>query len=436
MDSTRFNGKTFLMLGSNVLSKEMVVYAKSNGAYTIVADYYDPEKSEAKQVSDESVMISTADMDALDQLIIDKHVDAVFAGISEFNLLKAMHLAQKHGLSFYCDSNQWEKIERKDLFRKLCIKHSVPCPKTYYIGSDLNNQQLRGFVYPLVVKPVDCCSSKGVFICNTESDLRKHWRISLNDSEYGKIIIERFIRGDEFTAHYTIVNGRASLSCIDNRYPVAVHEGHVTTIPVARVYPSTFIGSYVTKVNHAMISLCEDLGLTNGVVFIQGLHNAETDDFAIFEAGLRSAGEAPNRIIEVINGINYMKLLIDDCLASHETTFEQEKEDPYMGGKCCGVISFIGKHGKVGEIIGLEKAVKDTPSVINYECRYPVGSVVPDTDTLRQIMIRFVMICDDRNQMARDIAYLNDHITVLNDLGEDMVIKCDPQRIHTEFMEA
>lgn len=48
-------------------------------------------------------------------------------------------------------------------------------------------------------------------------------------------------------------------------------------------------------------------------------------------------------------------------------------------------------------------------------------------------MIRFVMICDSREQLVKDVTYLNEHIAVLNDKDENMVIKLDPDRIIKEF---
>lgn len=428
---SKFTGKRLLMLGSNAGSADMVRYARKNGAYTIAADYYMPEKSEAKRAADESVMISTADTEALSRLIRDRKVDGILAGISEFNLLQAMKLSTNHHLHFYCNKAQWECIAHKNQFRKLCVENNVPCPKTYFTGSRINREDLQHFVYPLVVKPVDCSASLGVHICENDRELRTGFDDALEKSESGMVIIEEFVRGDEFTAHYTICNGKASLSCIDNRYPVAVHEGKVTTIPAARIYPSTFIDSYIEKVNPAMLELCESLGIQNGVLFIQGIHDADSEGFWIFEGGLRSAAEMPNRLLFKTNGINYMNLLVDHVLLGKGMT-DQLKEDPYMNGKCCGIISFIARHGTVGTIAGLKETVKALPSVTGYESRYPVGSVTPDTDTLRQIMLRFIMVCDSREQMAEDIAYLNEHITVLNDKGEDMVIRMEPERILSE----
>ena len=42
-----------LMMGTSLASKEIVNYAKSQGVYTIVTDYLEPEKSTAKLISDD-----------------------------------------------------------------------------------------------------------------------------------------------------------------------------------------------------------------------------------------------------------------------------------------------------------------------------------------------------------------------------------------------
>ena len=101
-------------------------------------------------------------------------------------------------------------------------------------------------------------------------------------SESGSVILEEFVSGDEFTAHYTICDGKAAFSFIDNRYPVAVNCGQVTTIPAARIYPSTFIDEYLKKVNQPMLALCEGMGLKDAIIFIQGMYNMKNGQFSVF----------------------------------------------------------------------------------------------------------------------------------------------------------
>lgn len=428
----KFKGKTLLILGSNTGATDIVKYAKENGAYTIVADYYPPERSEAKRFADKDVLVSTNDLEALDEIIRENNVSGVLSGISEFNLLNAMELSRRHGFPFYCTMEQWENVESKECFRRLCEENNVPCPKTLFAGKEVPEELWSTFEYPLVLKPVDASSSAGVFICQSEEELRLHIDESLEKSTKKLIIIEEFVSGNEFTAHYVICKGKATLACVDNRYPVALHEGNVTTIPAARVYPSIFTEEYIEKVDSSVRKMCEAVGMQDGILFIQGIHNHETGDFRIFEAGLRCAGEAPYRFLKYITGQSFINILVDHAMLG-ESDYDITKENPTLDGKCCGIISFVARHGVVGEISGLEETVKSVPAVVEYENRYPVGRETPDTDTLKQLMIRFIMLCENREKMAEDVQMLNENINVFDECGSNMVVKFEPNRLFGEF---
>lgn len=81
-----------LMLGTSLASEEIVKYAKSQGVYTIVTDYLEPEKSTAKLISDEYWMISTGELDVLEKKCREENITSVMCGCSEFNLEMTMEL--------------------------------------------------------------------------------------------------------------------------------------------------------------------------------------------------------------------------------------------------------------------------------------------------------------------------------------------------------
>lgn len=427
----KFEGKKLLVLGTNVGSTDIVKYARGEGAKVYVADFNSPAKSEAKLHCDVPVLMSTADTEGLLGLVEKEQIDGVFAGVSEFNLLQAQLISKISGLRFYCTREQWNAIEDKSQFRKLCRYYGVPHPHTYYMGcADVFGcQKITPPHWPCVVKPVDGSSSLGVSICTTPENFDPAVRLAIDNSASKQIIVEDYFVGDEFAAHYTIVNGKAVLSSIDNRYPVAVHEGKVTTIPIARVYPSSFLEEYSRQVNDSVILLCNSLHLEVGVLFVQGLYNKATNKFCIFEGGLRSAGEAPYRLIERVNGINYMHHFIDYLLLGEVKGYNPVREDPTFGGHNCCVLSFVSKGGRVGSINGLEETVATLPSIIDHECRYPVGSDTPYGDTLRQIMLRFVLDCPSKEQLAQDINYINNHVTVLKEDRTPLCLTFDSARL-------
>lgn len=420
-----FEGKKLLLLGSNVGTLDIIRYAKEKGAYTIVADFLPVEKSFGKQVADDHALISTADVEGLKQYIIENKVDGVVAGVSEFNLLKAMELCHYFGFPFYCTREQWDLIENKESFRYLCQKFDVPCPKTYFTGEVLSSEVINTIKYPVIVKPVDSSASVGVTICRDYSSLQKAIPEAINNSEKGRIIIEDFFEGEEFAAHYTIVNGIVTLASVDNRVPIAVHSGDVTTVPLARIYPSSFVDEYIRQVNDKMISLCESLGIKAGVLFVQGLYNKQKNEFSIFEAGLRCAGEAPYRIIEKVNGVNFMNLFVDYALLGKVENYDMTKEDSFLKGKVCCVTSFVSKGGTVGKIFGYDEVKKKVTSIIDSECRYQEGDITPNGNTLRQIMMRFVLVCDSKEQLISDVETINKAVQVFDDKGGDMCYRFD-----------
>lgn len=430
----KFKDKTLLILGSNVGTIDIINYAKKNGAKIVVTDYYDPKDSPGKLVSDYHEKISTDDINGLLDLCEKYKVDGIISGISEFNLLQAKKVCNLLKKPIYFSDQQWNLISHKDSFRKLCEEFNVSCPKTYFLGPISNFISLKNIEYPIVIKPVDGSMSQGVTICSCEDKLQEALQEADKFSDSNRIIIEEFFEGDEFTAHYSIVNGKVNLACMDNRYPVSVNRGSVTTIPIARVFPSTFLSKYLEKENQNVIKMIESINLKSGILFLQGFYNKEKDKFCIFEAGLRCAGEAPYRFIEKVNGLNFLNPIVDLSLETPTKDYDFSKENPYLNGKYCGVISLVTKGGKVSKIEGLEESVSNVKSVIEYECRYKEGEETPSGNTLRQLMIRFVMICDSIDQMKSDINYLNSNINVYNDKGKSMVLKFDEERLSKEFI--
>jgi biotin carboxylase len=419
----RFRGHNLLLLGSNVGSVDIIRYAQAGGAKVCVTDYLPVDRSLAKSIADDYDSISTADLDALSHLIEERGFTAVLAGISEFNLVRALALAEQHGFPFFCTSEQWDAVQTKDSFREACRLAGVPHPRTWDLETQW--QEIR---FPVMVKPVDATSSTGVHLCRTDAELRCSVDDAKARSASGRVIVEEFVEGEEFTAHYTIAGGRSVLSCVDNRYPVRVNEGDPTTVPVARIYPSTFTDDFISQVDPGMKRLWAGLGLDDCVVFVQGIRNRETGRFAVFEAGLRPAGEMTYRFVERVNGVNPLHLLVDRVLLGR-ADYDLTREDPYFGGKSCAVVSLVGLGGRVGRIAGLEEAVANTPSVIDYESRYPVGRIVPTGNTLHQLMIRFAMVAANREELAQDIGYLNSAVQVLDDQGANMVARFDPGRL-------
>ena len=100
--------KKLLILGVNGGSIEIIKYAKSRGVYTIVTDNIPYELSIGKQMADAYWMISTADLDELEQKAREEQVDGVISGPSDFNVGQTIQLCKRLGLPCYCTEESWK----------------------------------------------------------------------------------------------------------------------------------------------------------------------------------------------------------------------------------------------------------------------------------------------------------------------------------------
>src|SRR5699024_12488246 len=77
-------GKKLLILGGSKISCEIVNKAKDMGVFTAVTDWYPLEKSQDKQIADEYFMTSTADIEAMVNLIRENNIDGVINGFNNY----------------------------------------------------------------------------------------------------------------------------------------------------------------------------------------------------------------------------------------------------------------------------------------------------------------------------------------------------------------
>ena len=241
------------------------------------------------------------------------------------------------------------------------------------------------------------------------------------------MIVEEFFQGEEFTAHYLVDHGKAFLACIDNRFPAALHDAK-TTIPIARVYPCRYAGQYMEKVNPRVVSMIESLGLECAVIFVQGLYNKESGRFAIFEGGLRCAGEAAYRITDHLYGVNFLHNLVDYSLLGHSAKPVAESL-PTGDNRVACVLSFAARGGTIASITGVEQVTEQLPSLIHFEQRYNVGDTLPEGDTLRQIVLRFTLVCDNLNQLKQHIDLINTGVSVRDAAGNDLCVRFDSSQL-------
>ena len=107
---------------------------------------------------------------------------------------------------------QFEIMISKDNFKNTCRKYGVPVVPEYYLD------EIDKIEYPVIVKPVDSSSSKGISICQNRQQLDAAIEKALSFSVRKKILIEKYMDGLEVIIYYVIQNGNPTMVAMCDRY--------------------------------------------------------------------------------------------------------------------------------------------------------------------------------------------------------------------------
>ena len=419
----KFGGKKLLVLGTSVGSVDIVKYAKAEGAHVLVADYLPVEKSAAKQLADDTAMVSTLDVQALCDLVKQHHIDGVFCGVSEANIQSARKVCEISGLPTYYTDEQWNTFMNKDSFRELCRKYGVGVPTTYFTGSreqfDAVGSEGLCIEYPVIVKPVDNGANVGISVCLSRETLMEAMEFAFRNSDAGKAIVEQFVNGIEISPTYVVQNGRCELVCMGSKYAYENASG-LKALSHAYIYPapSPCLDEYLQDVDSHVKDMVLSQGINNCTIFFQGIYSDHK--FYIFEAGLRMEGTATFRITKRMGGNSFMEFMTDNALGV-QSDYDISREDVTFGGRKCVIFSMISTGGIIGRVEGFEEAAAH-PMVVASEQRHQVGEHVANDGTLRQIMFRFVLQDDDLDNVLDTIRFIQNTVKAYDQEGNYMLI--------------
>jgi len=409
-------GKRLLFLGAIRALCEAVEMAKEMGIYTIVIDYL-PD-SPAKKVADKSYLISTTDVDAVVELCKRERVDGIFTAFIDSMLPYAREICDRLGLPFYASKEQIQMSLDKRFFKETCQKYGVPVPKDYSHVLTENGIGGDKIEYPVIVKPIDSSGGRGIRICRNAEEFFEAYDYALSVSPSKNVLVEEYVVGDEVTATYTMKNGQISLSCFKDKLMSRDHE-NITSQGDVLVCPSCYLPLYQSKVHSSIVSMLNGINATDGTVFFQGV--ATQDRIVLFECGYRPNGAHDYRLIEQINGINFLRMMLVHAVTGEMGYDDITKDNANFSEY---ILNFnIWVHGGViSHQSGLEDVLK-LDCVVSAEYMHDIGEKIVDNNTLFQRAFRAVIRSADVKKIAQTIEKIQEAVQILDENGNNMKYK-------------
>ena len=421
------NKKRILLLGSSIWKDIIAEYAEKNNIELLFAGN---APSDLDNIVKEYYRIDSTDREAMIPFIKSLNVDGVFMGGSEPIVSHACEYVNELGYPCYCTKEQWDLCQNKQAFKNMCRQYDVPCVPEFSRDDDPST-----YDYPIIVKPTDSCSAKGITVCYTPDEYKKAIGHALEYSTEKRFIIEKFIenKGTTMSVRYIAVDGELYLEAVGDRYVLDANRGKAL-ITAAAFYPSKYTEKYIREVDEKVKAMFKGIGIKNGAFFMESIANP--DGIWFYEMGLRVSGGQTYKITEQITGINELKMLINYACTGKMCDKEDTKRiDPFLNGYLSASFTIPLREGTIASAEGLNeiKAIPETGEVVQYW--KPGDTILPKyIGTLDQLFCRIPVIVKGKERLAEIMHEIKESLSVKDEQGNEMIIWSKLDEIYNDYI--
>ncbi len=420
-------GKRLLLLGSSLWKDMIKEFAEENGVDLLFAGLY---PSPLDDIVKEYYRIDTTDAKVMKPFIRGLGVDGVFMGGSEFIISHSCEYVNELGFPCYCNKKQWDVCQNKRSFKQLCRDYGVPCVQEFSPDDDP-----ASFDYPIIVKPTDSCSAKGITVCNNAAEYNKAINHALDYSAEKKFIIEKFIenKGTTMSVRYIAIDGELYLEAVGDRYVLDSDKGKAL-ITAAAFYPSKYTDQYIATVDEAVKHMFKAIGLKNCALFMEAIAN--NSGIWFYEMGLRVSGGMTYKITEKTTGINEWKMLMNYATCGVMCDSDDiYKIDPKLNGWFSASMTIPLRVGTISSVSGLEN-LNQIPEIGDIIVYWKEGDSILEKhlSTLDQLFCRIPVIVKGKDKLAEIMKIIRESLSVKDTEGKEMIIWSKFDRIYNDYL--
>lgn len=296
--------KKIAIIGATEFQDPLIKKAKRMGYETYVYAWKSNDVGERS--ADHFIPISVVEKENIYADCIRKGINTAVSIGSDITILTANYLQRKFKKPtnpLITDSVGTNKYKMRNAF----LKNNVLCPKYICLSRAPKESDLKGFAYPLIVKPVDRSGSRGIFKVNNFDEVLQVFEQSKNQSFSKKAIIEEFIEGKEYSAESISFNGTHKLLTVTKKYTT----GSPHFIEIGHDEPSGIAKSRFPYIESEIYKALDALHIKNGASHAE--FKLDRDGVLhIIEVGPRMGGDCiGSDLVPLSTGYDFMKMVID-----------------------------------------------------------------------------------------------------------------------------
>lgn len=395
-----------LVLAGGADQIALIQELKARGHVIVLVDYY--ENPPAKSYADKHIVASTLDVEKVEEIAKREKVSMICTACTDQALLTVAYVSERLNLPCYLDYQTGLNVTNKLYMKKVMTDNHIPTSH-YAIIDNPTNVCLHDLFFPLVVKPVDCNSSKGVKKVENVDDYLKYATDAISLSRTNSAIVEEFKTGKEVSADFYIDNGTAKLLCATTS--LKIKNRNSFTI-LCSDYPAV-----TTEQEEQLITIANGIAsafhLNNTPLLVQLIVNQH--EINVIEFSARMGGGSKYKLIEVLSGVNIMSKYVDRILGGYP------KLNPMKQVDYCKLVYIYCHPGVFDHMEGFNE-LKKAGLIDEYFLYKTKGMEIHKAETSGDRAAGYLCTAISSDDLWRKIEYIDSNIKAVSNTGEDIMI--------------
>jgi biotin carboxylase len=274
--------KTIHILGGGQWQVPTIRLAKSLGYRVLVTDMYRERPGYAW--ADENAVIDITDKEATLRAAEQFRVAGIVCDTTDVGVPTMAYVAEKLGLPGIGYETALN-FTNKHRMRLITSKTGVPNP-VFRLTRNMSEAQSTAseFGYPVVVKPVDNQSSRGVHVLHMPDQLESAYADALRCTRAGEVLVEGFLDGVEVTVESFCLDGKVFAIGISDKD----HFPHRPEVANRLTYPADLPAEILTRIRDVNEKTITALGMVTGITHAE--YMVVKNDVYLIEIAARGAG--------------------------------------------------------------------------------------------------------------------------------------------------